>query len=258
MSSKYDYRKIPKQRRQTKKEREKNERIFNIIIFVFSLIVVSYVFYATIYVAGDHEHIITVTKKEERHETYHNRHNSGFDGSSYYVYGINEKGKEKKYEIDSGWVSGRDLCTHSDIYDKMQEGCTYRVRTTGLCWGLEAEPLLNPVAIENKGAPIAKIKNPVPIAGILVLIYVIVSSVAFIVFSIKNPEFFQETFKDENVNYPLRHTKHMRIVYEYGQPILKHRKITIKGIVLTFMMFLLIFGPKMLISVFANWYFANF
>ena len=124
MNSKYNYRKIPKQRRQTKKEREKNERIFNVIVFVVSLIVVLYVFYATIYIAGDHEHIITVTEKELI-DTGENK--------DYYIYGINEKGKERKYEISSGWITGRKQHVNSEIWDEIQEGYTYRVRATGLC-----------------------------------------------------------------------------------------------------------------------------
>ena len=149
-------------------------KIFIVLLSVFAIL---FSIYAAIYIAGDHEHIITVTSKEM------------VDGTSakyYYVYAINENGKESKYEIDSRWIGGRKGATEKDVWEQIREGHTYHVRTTGLCWGFAAEPMLSPITTVSDGSSshVNDVKNS---SIILVFMFVIaIFAVVSLIFFLDN------------------------------------------------------------------------
>ncbi len=141
-------------------------KIFLILLSVFAIL---FSIYAAIYIAGDHEHIITVTSKNM------------VDGTSakyYYIYAVNEEGKECKYEIGSRWISGRKGATDKDVWEQIREGHTYHVRATGLCWGFATEPLLSPITTVSDGSSsyINDIKN-----SSIILIFVFVIAILAVV-----------------------------------------------------------------------------
>ena len=191
-----DYENICKKEELLKAERGSGNNLWNIIVFVFLLFLVLYSFYAAVYIAGDHEHVITVTCKEEIHNE---------EKVYYYIYGTNEKGKESVYEIGSRWVEERKGHIDENVWVQIKEGENYRVRATGLCWGIEAEPLIYPITIVPYGNTsfVNDVKNPVIILGIVLAIILVFSS-WFLFSHIGNENFMSLMWDPDKIVYRRR------------------------------------------------------
>ena len=56
---------IPDKKESTKEEKRYEQKTGRIILFIITMFLIVYSFYMAIYIAGDHEHVITVTCKED-------------------------------------------------------------------------------------------------------------------------------------------------------------------------------------------------